>query len=271
MKLFVVLFLFSLGAFAQEPSTYFKIFDSKVYSLKTKGVKDFVVDLENTRLTKQINDQQSFGKIEELKFRVYWTAEPERISIEVMGLPEGFIEFKEELKVGIFQLMENLIPVSFAQKFNGYKFTPGAKQKEYLAQDLTGLAPIPSFTLKFDEQDKLIEVIGNKPVGSIMVKPTYEKMGFSDGKWVLREQVTTSTENGQTVNVSKELDYDKSQGIGVLSEITVNTQFVPQGKDSKVVKTSESVTFKNYKINEGEALRYFLGESKASESVKPNK
>jgi predicted HAD superfamily phosphohydrolase YqeG len=64
MKFFVVLFLFSLGAIAQEPSTYLKIFDSKVYSLKTKGVKDFVVDLENTRLTKQINDQQSFGKIE---------------------------------------------------------------------------------------------------------------------------------------------------------------------------------------------------------------
>jgi hypothetical protein len=271
MKFFVVLFLFSVGVFAQESSTYLKIFDSKVYSLKTKGVKDFVVDLQNTRLTKQINDQQSFGKVEELIFRIYWTAEPERISVEVIGLPDGFIEFKEELKLAVYQHLEHLIPPSISQKFNSYKIVPGSKPKEFLAQDSTGIAPIPSFTLKFDEQDKLTEVVGHKPVGSIMMKPIYEKMAFSDGKLVLREEVTTSLENGQIVNITKELDYDKSQGIGVLSEISVSTQFTPQGKDSKVVKTSESLTFKNYKINEGVALRYFLGESKASESIKSKK
>ncbi len=263
--------MFSISVFAQDPSSYLKIFDSKVYSLKTKGAKDFVVDVESSRLTKQINDQQSFGKIEELIFRIYWTAEPERMSIEVIGLPEGFMEFKEELKLSIYQLIEYLIPPSSFQKYTGYKFLSGQKPKEFVAQDSTGIALIPSFSLKFDEQDKLIEVVGNRPVGSIMMKPTFEKTAFSDGRWVLKQQMTSSQENGQSVNVTKELDYEKSQGIGVLSEILITTQFTPQGKDAKVIRISETVEFKNYKINEGEALKYFLGESRATEPVKPKK
>ena len=40
-----------------------------------------------------------FGKVNEVIFRTYWTANPERVAIEVIGLPEGFKEIKEELKL----------------------------------------------------------------------------------------------------------------------------------------------------------------------------
>jgi len=266
MKFFLITILFSLGVYAQEASNYLNIFDSKIYSLKSKGIKDFTVDLESTRLTKQLNDQQNFGKIEELIFRVYWTADPERVSIEVLGLPEGFVEVKEGLKVEMAQLLEYLMPIGILKKFNGYKISQGTRPKEFVAQDTTGIAPVPNYVLKFDEQDKLVEVIGNKPVGTIQIKQNFEKTSFSDSKWVLMEQVSTSAENGVSVSVTKEFDHDKVQGIGVLSEINITTVFTSQVKDSKSVKLTDSIKLKNYKINEGFALRYFLGESKANES-----
>ena len=181
MKLLFIFLITIFVAHAEDPANYLKLFDSKVYSLKSKGVKDFAVDLESSRLTKQINDQQSFGKVEELLFRVYWTAEPERVAIEVLGLPEGFVELKEELKLGILQLLDNLLPQTFQQKFSGYRFVQGGSAKEVLAQDTTGIAPIPNFILKFDEQNKLIEVVGNKPVGSIQVKTNLKKHSFQTG------------------------------------------------------------------------------------------
>lgn len=263
---FLFLLLISLSAMAQDPNAYLKNFETKIYSLKTKGIQDFSVDIESSKLTKQLNDQQQFGKIEELIFRTYWTANPERLAIEVIGLPEGFKEIKEELKMSILGLMDNILPQTFAQRFVGYKFISSKKPKEILAQDTTGVAPVPSFVIKFDEQDKLIEVVGNRPVGSMSVKPVYNKETFADGKFVLISQTTTTVENGQTITIEKELEYGKSNGIGVLTELSVKT--TQKADDAKPFSVSEGLTFKNYKINEGVALKYFLGEGKSLSPVK---
>lgn len=258
--LFFSLFIMT-SAFAQDPSATLKAFDAKIYSLKTKGVKDFVVDIESSKLTKQMNDQQLFGKVEELIFRTYWTSQPERLAIEVIGLPDGFKEVKEELKMSMLQMMDNILPQTTEQRFAGYKFVqkgPG----EITAQDSSGLAPIPSYTLKFDNQNALTEVVGHKPIGTLTVKPVYTKPSFAEGKLVLASQTTTSIENGQTLIVTKELEYDKAEGISVVSEVNISTEYKGPGKDARSVKSNESIEFKNYKINDGTAFKYFLGESK---------
>jgi len=266
MKLALIcLFLITGTAFAQDPNAYLKNFESKIYSLKSKGVKDFVVDIESSRITRQVNDQQIFGKIESLIFRVYWTAAPERVAIEVVGLPEGFKEVKEDLKASVLPLLDHLIPQTFSQKFVGYKFSQGPNQREIIAQDTTGIAPIPSFSLKFDSSDKLVNVTGNKAIGTLVVTPVYAKEVFADGKWVLTEEATNSSENGYSLSIRKILNYGKANGIGVLEEVEITTDQKFQSPEAKPVKLKETVSFKNYKINEGVALKFFLGETKSNQ------
>jgi hypothetical protein len=266
MKLaFICLFSMIGNVLAQDPNAYIKNFESKIYSLKSKGVKDFVVDIESSKITKQVNEQQVFGKVDNLIFRLYWTAVPERMSIEVIGLPEGFKEVKEELKASIIPILDHFMPQSFAQKFTGYKFVQGTNQREILAQDTTGIAPIPSFSLKFDPSDKLVEVIGNKAIGSLTVSPKYSKEVFADGKWVLTEETTNSSEGGYTLSVRKILNYAKANGIGVLEDVEITTDQKFQSPEVKPVKSSETVTFKKYQINEGRALKFFLGETKSNQ------
>lgn len=250
-----------MNAWSQDAAAYLNSFDSKIYSLKTKGINDFVVDIENPKLTKQMNDQMTFGKVDEVIFRTYWTANPERLAIEVVGLPEGFREIKEELKLSIFSVIENLLPVPTIQRFAGYKISSGPKPKEFVAQDSTGIASVPSFVLRFDSQDRLVEVEGNKPVGTLMTTPKYEKDAFASGKWVLKSLSTTTSENGQSLKIDKELKYGTSQGIGVLAEVTIRTEQKALAPDAKPLKSEEKIEFKNYKINAGEALKYFLGDS----------
>lgn len=260
MKIFVLLTLLSLSAWSQDPSTYLKNFDAKVYSLKTKGIKDFVVDIESPKITKQINDQKIFGEIEKIYFRTYWTANPERIAIEIHGMPEGFKEVKEELKSTILSMMDNLLPVATLNRFAGYKIISTANPKELLAQDTTGIALIPSFTLRFDNQDKIIEVIAKKPVGTLVITPKYEKDSFSDGKWVLKSQTTNASENGQVIISRKELTYASSQGIGVLAKIKTSIEQKLESGGVKPLNSGETIELKNYKINTGDAMKFFLSE-----------
>jgi hypothetical protein len=259
--LFIIFAIFSLQSWAQDPISYFNNFDAKIYSLKNKGVKDFVVDIESSKLTKQINDQMIFGKVNEVIFRTYWTANPERVAIEVIGLPEGFKEIKEELKLSIFSILDNLIPIPIAQRFTGYKFHSGAGPKEFIGDDSSGIAAVQSYIIRFDNQDKMLEIEGKKPVGTLKMTPKYERDAFADGKWVLKSLVTSSFENGQTVIIRKDLSYGTSQGIGVLGKVKVTTEQKSTEANSKPLILEESVEFSNYKINNGDALKYFLGES----------
>lgn len=261
MKIFLLVFtLLSLNAWSQDPANYLNNFDAKVYSLKNKGVKDFVVDIQNEKLTQQLNEQMIFGKVKEVTFRTYWTANPERIAIEILGLPDGFKEIKEELSLSIMSMMDSLLPIPTVQKFAGYKFQSGSGLKEYVAQDTTGLASVQSYVLRFDNTDKLVEVIGKKAVGELSITPKYEKDGFADGKWVLKSLITASSQNGQTLTVKKDLSYGSSQGIGVLTRVKITTEQSAPSSNAKPMILDETIEFKNYKINNGDALKYFLGE-----------
>ena len=267
MKYFLLaLSLFAFNAWSQDPATYLNNFDAKIYSLKTKGVKDFVVDIHNEKLTQQLNDQMIFGKVDQVIFRTYWTANPERIAIELVGLPDGFKEIKEELKLSIMSIMDSLLPIPTMQKFAGYKFQSGAgPNKDFVAQDATGLATVQSYILRFDNTDKLIEVIGKKAVGELLITPKYEKESFADGKLVLKSLHTSSSQNGQTLLVKKDLSYGTSQGLGVLNRVRITTEQSSSMSQAKPLILEETIEFKNYKINNGDALKYFLGEgSKAT-------
>lgn len=261
MKLILILSLFfSMSAWSQDAASQLTIIDNKVYSLKTKGVTDFVVEMQSSRLTKQVNEQMVFGVIKELIFKVFWTANPERLAIEVIGLPEGFKEVKDELKANALPLLESLLPPSTASKFAGFKITNGSKPKEFIAQDTSGIAAIPTYVLQFDAQDKLIDIVGKKPVGTFRVSFKQDKESFSDGKWVLSEAVTETVENGQTVTTTKELDYTVIQGIGVLEDVEIDTEQKSDRPGAKKLKLMEKVSFSNYKINTGDGLKYFLSE-----------
>ena len=251
---------FSLNVFAQDPLAYLGQFDQKVYSLKNKGIRDFVVDVENNKLTQSVNEQGIFGRVSKLTFRVYWTADPERLAIDLIGLPEGFREIKEEMKYTVLQQLELLLPQTIEKKFRGYKFTQAPGTKDVIAKDISGIATVPEFILKFDNQDKLQEIVGKKPVGTMDTAVTYEKENFADGKYVLKNQTTTVNENGQTTSIKKELKYGNSNGIGVLSSVSTTVETKSEVKGAKPFSQTETLTFDNYKLNTGTALKWFLSE-----------
>ncbi len=266
MKIIALMaFLFvSTLAFAQDSATYFSLYERKVYTLKNKGVRDFVVDVTSSRLTEQVNEQKIFGTIKKLLFRVHWTLSPERLAVDVIGLPEGFLEAKNLLKISFAPILDSLLPMGVAQRFPGYKISAGKMPKEFIATDLSGVAAIPSYTVKFDEQDRLSEIIGNKPVGIWTMAYSYEKKSFAEGRWVVGLVTVNTSENGINLKTTRKLNYGDAQGIGVLSELALT---VEQTGD-KGFRNQDIIEFENYRINTGEGMRYFLGDAPVSEPKK---
>ncbi len=261
----LMIILTSTAALAQAPSVYFSLFDRKIYSLKNKGVRDFVVDMTSEKLLEQVNDQKIFGKVKQLTFRIYWTLSPERLAVDVIGLPEGFVEAKNQLRALAMPLLDNLLPMTIEQRFPNYKIVPGKVAKEFIATDSSGLAPIPSYVLKFDDQDRLSEVIGNKALGSWSMSWVYEKKAFSEGRWVLSQVTVNNNDGGPVTKSTRKLNYNMANGMGVLSEVVLTVE----QQAEKTVRTQESIEFKNYKINTGEGMRYFLGDTPPATKTSP--
>jgi len=256
MKWFWCLTFVSFNLFAQVE--LLQAFDKKTYTPRQKAVTDLIVDIESEKMKEELNEQKIFGNIKNLSFRFYWTAQPERLAVEVLGLPEGFKEVKENLKVNALSLFEDIIPIPLEKKFSNFKFTRKSKQL-IEAKDNNSLAPISSYDLVFNNENVLSEVIAKRAVGEMVTKFVYDKTSFSDGRLVLKAQDIFIEESGQKVNIKKEISYQIVAGVGLPQMINVTTK---QSGSSGNLERVENLKFSNYQVNKGEALKFFLSESK---------
>ena len=256
MKLFFLLTLVSFNLFAQVE--LLKTADQKNYNPRIRGITDLVVDVESKKLEEKVNEMKNFGHVKKLVLRFYWTAQPERMAIEIIGLPEGFKEIKEELKQGVAKLFEDVIPVSLEKRFSSFELSKKSA-KSIIAKDKNNAAPIPSYELIFDSNDLLQQVVAHRPVGEMVVNYVYERTAFSDGKWVNKAQETIIKEAGQQVSIRKEINFQTVAGMGFPGIVQITTRHSsPKGNQ----ETTEEYVFSNYSINKGDAVKYFLSEGK---------
>lgn len=266
MKLCVslVLFLISLSAFAQDPAAIIRLADEKSYTPRAKSLRDLVVDFVSPQLTKQLNDQMIFGQVKEVAFRVYWTAEPERVSMEVLGLPEGFREIKEELKASMIGRLETVIPIPLSKRLSAYKFKTDPKNPRVLvATDPTAQLPIPEFEMTFGPSGVLEKTVGKKPVGIISTTYKYSSESWSDPRLVLVSTTTTSQEGPMSSESKTDISYLVTANMGLPSVVQTSVKQTVKVPGGKAVEQSSSDTlyFKNYKVNAGAATKWFLGEN----------
>jgi hypothetical protein len=267
MKVVTVLFclMISLGVSAQDATTMLRLSEEKTYTPKQKGLTDLVVDIVNPQVTSQLNEQMIFGHLKEVSFRLYWTSSPERVAIEVMGLPEGFREIKEELKASTISRLESIISIPLEKKFQSYKFrTDPKKSKTVVATDPTGLQAIPEFEFIFDTENKLTKIIAKKPIGEQETNFEWQKTTWSEPRFHVVKSSTNSRNGAQTIETESSTSWQVISGIGLPSMVkTITSQKLNQKGQLRPVerKSEEVVYFKNYKVNQSEAMKWFLGNS----------
>jgi len=270
-KLLILLCAFFVAstAFSQDAIGYLKKSDEVSHNPKFRGLKDLVVDLASPQMSKQLNDQKIFGTVSDVSFRIYWTSQPERIAIEVLGLPEGFREIKEELKAVMVGRLESIIPIPLEKKLEGYQFKLDSKKPRTVsAKDPTYLRPIPEYELTFDLEGKLVTMVAKKPVGLASSTFAWAKAPWSEPRFYVTRMSARSEEGPQVTETETDTTWQIIAGLGVPSAIRtrIKQTLKQPGSAGKPIERSveETLNFKNYKINAGEAMKWFLGHSTAA-------
>lgn len=271
MKILFLLcaFFAASTAFSQDALGYLKKSDEITHNPKFRGLKDLVVDLVSPQMSKQLNDQKIFGNVQEVSFRIYWTAQPERIAIEVFGLPDGFREIKEELKAVMVGRLESIIPLALERKLQGYQFKLDPKKPRTVsAVDPSYQRPIPEYELTFDTDGKLATMVAKKPVGQASTTLTWAKAPWSEPRFYVTRMSARSEEGPQMTETETDTVWQVIAGIGVPTSVRtrIKQTLKQPGAGSKPIERSieETLNFKNYKVNVGEAMKWFLGHSTAA-------
>jgi hypothetical protein len=262
MKWIAILsFLICFGVGAQDVVSLIKTHEEKSYNPRQKGLTDLVVDMVSPQITKQLNDQLIFGTLKDVSFRIYWTATPERLSIEVLGMPEGFNEIKQDLKRTIIAQFEGVIPIPLDKKFLKYKLQLDPKNKKGItAKDHTGLQVIPEYILNFNNDGRLSEIIAKKSIGEAVTKFTWKKSSWSDPRSFIEKTEMTSIDGPQETNTASVTTWIVEKNIGLPSKLEITTiqKIRDQEGKNQERKIVEDFLFSNYKVNEGEALKWFF-------------
>jgi hypothetical protein len=256
-----LLFIFVLNVvFASVSAQTLQSVDLKNYSIQKKGVTDLVFEVSNPTLTKNLNEQMIFGKLNSVTFTVYWTFKPERIAINVNGLPEGFKEVKDELKLNILSKIESIISIPLEKKFANYEVTLKSPM-EMVGKDKTQQNLIPEYIFKLGAEGELQEIKGIKPVGQMTIKFENQKFPWSDQKWVATKMVTTSEDGPQVTTTTTQFQFINLQNIGLPKTILSKTnQLVRMDPKAKPIERNfeEEMIISKYKVNTGEALKWFI-------------
>jgi hypothetical protein len=262
MKKIIILFIIILtNVNAQNAAELLKTIDSFQYLISERGIQDLVVEMEDPLLLKRMNEQMYMGRIQKLSFRFYWTKEPERIDVEVIGLPEGFFEIKQQLKNMVLAKFENILPLSFERKFKGYnaKIIPGKPNLISLV-DEKGIQAIPEFHIQFKDKYQVTEIKMLKPIGTGSLSMDQEIKDWSNGRWVTLNKNSSTVDNGISVVSKTEYKYALIKGFGLpITAKTKTTISSTLSRKSKSQTEIEELSFGQYKINEGVALRWFVG------------
>lgn len=254
-------FVFSTALFAETAENLIENYDLRTYSPQSGGVKDLVFHVNVPGLTEALNQEMSYGKLENVHFEVYWQA-PNNWHIEVQGMPNGFIEKKTALASTIVGFLGYVIPQKMAPQVSGYALSVEPSGSGYLikGEDKTNIRGINKIELHFDQEGKATLFKTYSPSGVQGNTFVYKNRSWSNNKWALDRVVIETIQGFNRTVADTDINFTTVAGIGFPENIKVSTKAgLNNGKelDAKTEARLE-LQFSKYEVNSGKAAKYFL-------------
>ncbi len=246
--------LFSLSLSASEINLL-RNFDNKLYNPTAKGIKEMSFKVRVSNLLEMLNQRFNWEPRKDLYFLVHW--KPTRnFKIEVHGLPDGFIELKNELISLISNRIDFVIPMPLIDKFKGYTVSYYSQKGDTVikALDPTYKQIASEMYLTFDKSGVLQKIKAQSPVGTLNSDFDFIKTDWSGGKYVLDEYTVSAIKGIQSSKTIHTLTYQKVKNHYFLDQLQIKTIYeviMPQDKDKKEAPKQEVislVTFSDYEV-----------------------
>lgn len=265
--LFILIFASTHVVTHAQSEEYFSRHDQNMYQPQKVGLKDLVVEIRIDKLKDVLNQRLIFGKIEDLHFKLYWAA-PNKRAIEVVGMPEGFKEAKEELKRLAAIESQYLIPTSLTEEFKNFNLSYTSKSKtEITAIDPSYRTPASEVIVRLDKKGTVQKIRRLSAVGTevseLKFRPDRQKS-------LLDSMEITSRKGLQKISTIKNFSYQNIEGMKLMSKIEVNTNHRLEKINRSRLNNLErnvatQVTFTNFQVNTGDALDFIRNSSQQAE------
>jgi hypothetical protein len=199
-------------------------------------------------LKENLNKRKTLGVIKELYFTVYWQY-PHKLEIKVIGLPKGFKEIKEQLKMAVYSRIPLLFPVEKIKMVSGYKLKYNRKNNIIHATDPTGKKALNEVKIKVLENGMMKSIEGIGVSGSQVTSYIGKIEPWSQKKFIYHNvQIKIKARTSHTI-VDHDLKYTVIRGIGVPNNIISTTKILNlKNKEVKILSKVETV-FYDYMIN----------------------
>jgi hypothetical protein len=269
-KMIFTLFLVLSGPllFASENEKLEKLFQlNEVYTYQASrfGLRDLVVQIKIEDLTKLLNDKMIFGKLDNVYFKLYWQF-PQKIDVEVIGLPNGYKEVKSQLKQLVYNKLELIFPSPLRQFVKNYKMkwfkNSGEKngQKVYFI-DPSGLLAIREMTMTLSDQGLLSELVTVHPLLTNHATFKYMVRPCSQNKYLLESYVVKGVVSTGSEEVQTNINYGSIENLCLPSEVkSVTKQVLSVDREKKLDEQKRELImifrFEKYEINTGAATAY---------------
>jgi hypothetical protein len=266
MKIFlaIILLLKLTNIMAETTSRPFHSFDLKVYNPQKIGLKDLTYEVRISNLKDILKSKLTIPIKNEVYFKAYWMS-PGRLKVEVYGLPEGFVELKNELSKLVHMRSDLVIPQSFSNKMRSYKFSK-KREAQYLVYtgiDESNQRSINKVTAKLTSDSILKSFTTFSPLGKQSAEFSFAKSSWSNNKLSLKKLETTAMAGITKTNMITEIDYIVVEGYGFPKTVKVQTivEIVGRQGQNDKKKVNIMISFSNYKINKGEAVKALKGSN----------
>ncbi len=263
--LIIFIILFSVNIFSEVQNSELEEFEIRSYSPQSSGLKDLVFELRVDGLKEILEKSLVIGKLSDLYFKVYWQY-PSEFRVEVMGLPKGFKEVKDDLKQLVMGKLEFVIPGKISDKLKAYKIKvePITDGKLLKAIDETYTLAVPEIDLTFDKQGRLKIMETKMSQGALVSEFQYSPKSWSNNKLTLDRVSSSSSANGSKLSVINEIEYASVAGFGLPLNLKVINivEYMQAPKDQKEKpklekkETKSYLRFSKYEVNTGKAARF---------------
>jgi hypothetical protein len=239
-------------------------YEIRSYNPIDVGVKDLVYEIRVEGLKDIIEKNLVVGKLSDLYFKIYWL-NPSEFRIEVMGLPKGFIEVKNDLKELIKGKLDFVIPEKFSERLKPYslKIEPIADGKLMKAIDETYTLAVPEIYITFDKSGRLKLIESKMSMTAIKTEFFHSTKSWSNNKLVLDRIISNSNSQGVKYTIINDLQYSNVNGFGLPSKLVVKniTEYtIPETAKEKAKQqkkeTNSVIFFSKFEINSGKAQRF---------------
>ncbi len=254
----------STNVWAQAKVEEIEQYEIRSYDPQKSGLTDLVFEARIENLTEILNKAQTFGKLVDVYFKIYWLS-PSQYKIEVMGMPKGFAEVRSDLSDLIKGKLEFIIPERFSEKFKAYtlKAEPIADGKLIKAIDDTYTMAVPEVDIVFDNAGKLKTIQTKSTYSPVKTEFFQSPKAWSQGKLVMDKIVTTSKQGLTAITTTNTVEYVSIEGKGFPAKVTVKNvaeTTIPATKKEKEKKVKNEsgtiVKFTKYEVNTGKAARF---------------